>query len=186
MIGESVAPVASWKTKRDWVGYAFSELEKAGYTVGSAYTAVKDPQQTRFLYRDLLWAGADMIGLGVASFSHVQGTHFQNDHDFANYRQRLSRGELPLYRALTPQQEERMIREFVLQMKLGSIQQKYFEDKFGFDPGARFAPQLDKLVQQGLATVEPDRIRLSREGLLRVDSLLPEFFKPEHRLARKV
>src|SRR6185295_2483742 len=101
------APVASWKTKRAWVDYAFSELEKAGYTVGSAYTAVKDPSRTKFLYRDLLWAGADMVGLGVASFSHVQGTHFQNDHDFASYRERLGRGELPLYRALTPQHEER-------------------------------------------------------------------------------
>jgi oxygen-independent coproporphyrinogen-3 oxidase len=87
---------------------------------------------------------------------------------------------------LTPQNEERMIREFVLQMKLGSIRQKYFEEKFGFDPGVRFAPQLQKLTQQGLASVEPGRIRLSREGLLRVDSLLPEFFKPEHRLARRV
>jgi len=186
VFGESVAPVASWKTKRDWVGYAFSEFEKAGYTVGSAYTAVKDPSRTKFLYRDLLWAGADMVGLGVASFSHVQGTHFQNDHDLGSYQERLRRGELPLYRALTPQHEERMIREFVLQMKLGSIKQKYFEDKFGWNPAERFEPQLARLSQQGLATVEPDRILLSREGLLRVDSLLPEFFKPEHRVARKV
>jgi oxygen-independent coproporphyrinogen III oxidase len=186
VIGESVAPVASWKTKRDWVGYAFSEFEKAGYAVGSAYAAVKDPVRTKFLYRDLLWAGADMVGLGVASFSHVQGTHFQNDHDFANYQERLRQGELPLYRALTPQPDERMIREFVLQMKLGSIQRKYFEDKFGLDPASRFAPQLAALSGQGLATVEPDRIRLSREGLLRVDSLLPQFFKAEHQLSRKV
>lgn len=186
VIGESVAPVASWKTKREWVGYAFSEFEKAGYTVGSAYTAVKDPSRTKFLYRDLLWAGADMVGLGVASFSHVQGTHFQNEHDFATYQARLKRGELPLYRALTPLHDERMIREFVLQLKLGSLRQKYFEEKFGFDPSEHFAPQLEALTRQGLATVEPDRIRLSREGLLRVDSLLPEFFKPEHRLARRV
>jgi oxygen-independent coproporphyrinogen-3 oxidase len=63
--GETVAPVASWTTKRDWVRHAFSELEKAGYTVSSAYTAVKDARHTRFLYRDLLWEGADMVGLGV-------------------------------------------------------------------------------------------------------------------------
>ena len=186
VFGESIAPVASWKTKRDWVGYAFSEFEKAGYSIGSAYTAVKDPARTKFLYRDLLWAGADMVGLGVASFSHVQGTHFQNDHDITSYQERVGRGELPLYRALTPEHEERMIREFVLQMKLGSIKQKYFEEKFGFNPGERFAPQLANLTQQGLATVEPGGIRLSREGLLRVDSLLPEFFKPEHRLSRRV
>src|SRR5579871_3775135 len=80
--GQNVAPVADWSTKRHWVDFAFAELERAGYTIGSAYTAVKDPSRTKFLYRDLLWSGADMVGLGVASFSHVGGVHFQNLHDF--------------------------------------------------------------------------------------------------------
>ena len=30
--GQSVAPVADWSTKREWVDYAFAELERAGYT----------------------------------------------------------------------------------------------------------------------------------------------------------
>ena len=66
-------------------------MEKAGYTIASAYTAVKDPAQTRFLYRDLLWTGADMIGLGVASFSHVGGTHFQNEHEFGTLHRQAPR-----------------------------------------------------------------------------------------------
>jgi oxygen-independent coproporphyrinogen-3 oxidase len=66
--GKLVAPVANWHTKRDWVDYAFSELEKVGYTVTSGYTAVRDPQKTKFIYRDALWSGADLVGLGVASF----------------------------------------------------------------------------------------------------------------------
>ena len=36
--GKLVAPVADWDTKRAWVSYAFAEMEKAGYTVASAYT----------------------------------------------------------------------------------------------------------------------------------------------------
>src|SRR5206468_163229 len=76
--GKLVASVADWETKRNWVRYAFAELERAGYTVASAYTAVKDPARAKFLYRDKLWAGADLIGLGVASFGHVGGTHYQN------------------------------------------------------------------------------------------------------------
>ena len=90
--GKLVAPVADWETKRDWVAYAFAELEKAGYTVASGYTAVKDPERTRFVYRDSLWQGADLVGLGVASFSHVGGTHFQNQHDFEPYVAELRAG----------------------------------------------------------------------------------------------
>ena len=62
--GRLVAPVADWEQKRAWVEDAFAELEKVGYTVGSAYTAVKDKAKTRFLYRDKFWAGADLVALG--------------------------------------------------------------------------------------------------------------------------
>ena len=92
--GKLVAPVADWETKRGWVASAFAELEQAGYTVGSAYTAVKNKETARFLYRDRLWAGADLIGLGVASFGHLQGTHYQNQHDFEPYVNAVHSGRL--------------------------------------------------------------------------------------------
>lgn len=184
--GESAAPVADWGTKRKWVDAAFSELESQGYTIGSAYTAVKDPAQTRFLYRDLLWAGADLVGLGVASFSHVGGTHFQNLQDFDPYLEQLRKGTLPIYRALTPNREERMIREFILQMKLGRVRCDYFERKFGIDPKKRFVQELGRLRKDGFLEIENGTLKLNRSGLLQVDRLLHEFFLPQHRTSRYV
>ncbi|HTS25572.1 MAG TPA: coproporphyrinogen-III oxidase family protein [Bryobacteraceae bacterium] len=183
VLGQSVAPVANWPTKRRWVDYAFAELERAGYTVASAYTAVKDPR-TRFLYRDLLWTGADMIGLGVASFSHVNGTHYQNAHDWDPYVERVRQGSLPIHRALTPTDEERMIREFILQMKLGHVHSQYFQKKFGVDVRKRFAAPLDHLEGEGYLRMDSDNLQLNRNGLLQVDRLLWEFFLPQHRGAR--
>ena len=55
--GQFTDTVASWATKRRWVNEAFAALEQAGYTIGSAYTAVKDPAKTTFVYRDRLWQG---------------------------------------------------------------------------------------------------------------------------------
>jgi oxygen-independent coproporphyrinogen-3 oxidase len=185
VLGQGVAPVANWPTKRHWVDYAFSEMEKAGYTIASAYTAVKDPR-TRFLYRDLLWTGADMIGLGVASFSHVNGTHYQNEHDWDPYIDSVHRGLLPIYRALTPTGEERMIREFILQMKLGHVHREYFQRKFGVDVRQRFAASLDHLKDGGFLQMdtETENLQLNRSGLLQVDRLLWEFFLPKHRSTR--
>ena len=184
IVGQSVAPVADWRTKRGWVEYAFAEFEKAGYSIASAYAAVKDPSRTRFLYRDLLWKGADMIGLGVSSFSHVGGTHFQNEHEFESYTARLRQGELPIFRALTTTEEERVIRELILQMKLGQVRQRYFQDKFGIDVRQRFATPLGKLQEQGFLTADQDSLRLNRDGLLQVDKLLHGFFLPQHQSAR--
>ena len=174
-------PVASWATKRGWVRDAFAALEEAGYHVGSAYTAVKDPSRTRFVYRDRLWQGADLVGLGVASFGHVNGVHVQNLDTWETYGAAIRAGGIPLARAYRPSPEERLIRELVLQLKRGSIRPAYFQEKYGVDVRKRFAPQFSSLDDKGyLAPADPEAVSLSREGLLRVDSLLPRFFLPEH------
>jgi oxygen-independent coproporphyrinogen-3 oxidase len=177
--------VATWAQKRRWVADAFAALEAAGYHVGSAYTAVKDPARTRFVYRDRLWQGADLVGIGVASFGHVNGVHMQNLDQWDPYREAVERGQLPLNRAYRPSAEERLIRELVLQLKRGSIQPAYFGEKYGVDVLQRFRPQTDSLRSEGyLAEASADRLALTREGLLRADVLLHRFFLPQHAAVR--
>jgi len=179
--GQMTGTVAGWETKRRWVQEAFSALERAAYHIGSAYTAVKDPAKTKFIYRDRLWQGADMAGLGVASFGHVNGVHIQNQDTWETYSDAVDRGELPLSRAYRPTDDERMRRELVLQMKLGRVRPAYFTAKYGIDILHDFAAPLASLRAEGyLAQADPEAVALSREGLLRVDSLLPRFFRPEH------
>jgi oxygen-independent coproporphyrinogen-3 oxidase len=185
LTGANAVPggVASWPTKRRWVQEAFAALERAGYSIGSAYTAVKSPS-TKFVYRDRLWQGADMVGLGVASFGHINGVHMQNLDTFEAYCSSVQAGTIPLARALRPTAEERMIREFVLQLKLGELRPSYFAAKYGEDVVARYRDELAELAVEGYLTTGADRITLTREGLLRVDSLLPRFFKTEHAAVR--
>jgi len=174
-------PIANWETKRRWVGEAFEALEQAGYHLRSAYTAVKDPARTRFIYTDRLWQGADMAGLGVASFGHISGVHMQNLDTWETYSAAIQRGELPLSRAYRPTDEERLIRELVLQLKLGSVRPQYFRDKYHVDILQRFSDQFAALAAEGeLAQADDAMVSLSRHGLLRIDSLLPRFFLPQH------
>jgi oxygen-independent coproporphyrinogen III oxidase len=184
--GKLVAPVADWMTKRRWVKEAFAALESAGYTIASGYTAVLDPKRTKFLYRDELWSGADLIGLGVASFSHAAGVHYQNITEIEPYLAAINAGEFPLKRAFRTSPEERMIREFILQMKLGRVSLGYFTEKFGVDIAARFAGQLGHLAEEGLLDVSDTEVRLTRDGLLCVDTLLHEFFLQQHRTSQIV
>jgi oxygen-independent coproporphyrinogen III oxidase len=179
--GRFTQPVADWATKRRWVKEAFAALEAAGYYVGSAYTAVKDPARTKFVYRDRLWQGADMIGLGVSSFGHVNGVHIQNLDTWETYSAAVRRDEIPLSRAYKPTDEERLIRELILQLKLGSIKPAYFHAKYGVNVLDRFRPQFEELAESGdLQAANADGVSLTRNGLLRVDSLLTRFFLPEH------
>ncbi len=183
--GRVTAPVANWATKRRWVSEAFDRFERAGYTVTSAYTVVKNPDQVKFVYRDALWEGADLLPIGVASFGHLGGMHLQNHHDIIPYVEHMEAGgPHSLYRAYGTVPDERFVREFILKLKLGNVSLSYYQDKFGIDPRQRFADQLEKLQQQGHATIDGDRLIMSRDGLLQVDRLLHDFFLPHHRHAR--
>ncbi len=44
--GQMTGSLADWSTKRRWIQEAFEALERAGYHIGSAYTAVKHPERT--------------------------------------------------------------------------------------------------------------------------------------------
>jgi len=184
--GALVAPVADWQVKRRWVKEAFDALESAGYTVTSGYTAVLNPDKTKFLYRDELWTGADLLGLGVASISHIAGVHYQNVNEITQYTEAVEKGELPVDRAFKTSQEERMIREFLLQMKLGHVAVSYFKIKFSVNLIERYAEQLKELAEEGFLEYDSENIRLHRRGLLCVDNLLFKFFLPEHVTSRIV
>jgi oxygen-independent coproporphyrinogen-3 oxidase len=176
--------VADWPTKRAWVDYAFEELGRAGYSVSSAYTMVRDPGHTRFVYRDSLWRGADMFGTGVASFGHVAGVHMQNVDSWDHYTHLVQQGELPLGRALPVSADQLLRREMMLQLKTGRLHPDYFRSKFGRDILSDFAAGFGQLQNDGFLTVAGEDVRLTRAGLLQVDRLLPTFFEGDYCGAR--
>ena len=88
---------------------------------------------------------------------------------------------MPLTRAYRPTDDERLIRELVLQLKLGSIRPAYFREKYGVDILDRFREPLASLAADGyLAAATSEIVALTRDGLLRVDTLLRRFFQPQH------
>lgn len=182
--GQLVAPVADWATKRRWVDEAFARFTGAGYTVTSATTVVKDPARHRFVYRNGLFNGSDLLSVGVSAFGHVGGVNYQNEHNFDPYIDAVAARGLATYRAYPLNAEENYIREFALQLKAGRVLAEPFARKFGVSPVEQFGPTLAMLAQRALLTVTDDAVTLTREGLLQVDRLLFEFFRPVHRHGR--
>ena len=71
----SAAPLADWPTKRAWQDYAFDAAGRRRLRAARAPTPWSSPtgrrRPSRFVYRDSVWHGCDLLGTGVASFSHV-------------------------------------------------------------------------------------------------------------------
>jgi oxygen-independent coproporphyrinogen-3 oxidase len=180
----SVSPVADWPTKRRWVNEAFNKLLVDGYEISSGNELVKSRQTDHFVYRDNLFRGSDLLATGVSSFGHFQGVHYQNLDGIEDYMETVNKGELPINRALKPTPHQMLIRELVLQLKEGVVFGRPFLEKFGVDIFEEFNTPFANQQAAGYLTVEDDEVRLTRKGLLQVDSLLPEYFEEQHRCIR--
>ena len=71
-----------------------------------------------------------------------------------------------------------------LQLKLGHLDGGYFRDKFGVQVQDVFADAFASLTEEGFASIDGDRVTLTRDGLMCVDGLLPRFFEPQFRDVR--
>ncbi len=178
------SPIADWATKRRWLNYAFEEFLAHGYEIAGSDILATKKKTCRFIYRDALWHGGDMIGLGVSSFSHFGGVNFQNAHNFEDYVRIINEDRLPIYRAVSLTPKQRLIREMVLQLKTGSLDTGYFQKKFGIDVWDEFRPVYEDLLTKDLLQRANGTIHLTRRGLLEVDHFLLEFFEPELRTVR--
>lgn len=179
-----VSPVADWPTKRRWVSQAMDQLLAAGFHISSGNELIRNPATDHFVYRDHVWRGCDLIATGVSSFGHFQGVHYQNLDKIEDYMETVGRGELPINRALRPTSHQLLIRELVLLMKEGHVDTRRLSAKYGVHVLQEFAAALRNQEAAGYLQVVGDEIRLTRKGLLQVDSLLPEYFEPQHRAVR--
>jgi oxygen-independent coproporphyrinogen-3 oxidase len=179
--GTVLGGVPTWPTKRARLAFAFSRLEEAGYVLRSAYAAARSTRHRRFVYQEEQYRGADLVGIGASSISYIAGAHYQNLATLESYLASLRDDRLPIGRAYLLSEEEQLVREFVLQLKLGRVEAGYFHDKFGVAIGERFAEPLAHCAGQGLLTFDERGVTLTRDGLLQVDRLLPSFYLPMHR-----
>ncbi len=177
-------PVADWPDKRRWVDFAFDQFAAAGYSVSSAYTMVKNPAAVNFSYRDNLWRGSDLLATGIASFGHISGVHYQNRAEWEDYCGLLEANQLPLGRGLRLTKQQRLIRELILQLKRGYLDVRYFQQKFETDVLAEWQETWQKYEEADYLSVQDQGVELTRQGLLRVDALLPGFFEPQFRDVR--
>ncbi len=172
---------ADWPTKRRWLREAFDRLQRSGYTLTSAYTAVRDVDRARFAYRDHVWRGDDLLALGVSAFSHISGRHHQNEKHIEGYQTRVFRGELPVSRGHALSARERLVRELVLGLKHGSLDLRELEARHEIPLPDECSLGLEALEARGVLSRGETTLQVTEDGLLEIDRWLPLLFDPIYR-----
>ena len=87
---------------------------------------------------------------------------------------------MPLGRAYPLSKKEQCLREFILQLKLGTVHLNDLQKKYGVELNGHCREKLARFENKGWLKRNNHAVTLTRQGLLRIDSLLPEFYLPEH------
>ena len=179
------SPVADWPTKRRWVNEAIDTLLVARLPdLQRQRTGEETARPTTSSIATTCSAAPTCWRPASRRSGTFRACTIRTSISIEEYLTAVDEGRLPINRALTPTPHQLLIRELVLQLKEGRVSAKPFREKFGVDVLDEFAEPLANQQAAGYLDVEGDDIRLTREGLLQVDTLLPEYFEEEHRAVR--
>ncbi|WP_340119364.1 oxygen-independent coproporphyrinogen III oxidase [Pelagibius sp. 7325] len=108
-----------------------------------------------------------LLGIGVSSIGTLPQGYAQNDKDAVGYARALAEGRLPVVRGIALTSEDRLRRDIIQALMCGFAvdlrAQAVAHDRPGFD----FSEALERLAplaDDGLATIEGSKVRVTEEG----------------------
>lgn len=159
--------------------HAVERLEAAGYTQVAGHAFILKPEHNHW-HRVDMWSTGELLGMGVSSFSYLNGTVFQNSSKWDEYVAAASAGKSAVKRSVRLSSRGIMAREVVLGLKLFRIDRPAFQKRHGFDLIELYGPRFAQLEREALLTVTDDAIELTRRGRDYVDMICALFYLPEH------
>jgi oxygen-independent coproporphyrinogen-3 oxidase len=160
--------------------HAVEKLEGAGYTQTTGHSFVRDLGHDH-VQRNSIWGAAgELLGMGVSSYSYMNGTVFQNTSDWGSYVGKITHGESAVGRGLRLNSRQRMAREVILGLKMLSLDRRVFRHRHGLDVLDLWGPQVEALRSDGLLEVTDEAITLTRRARAYVDVVCSVFYLAEH------
>lgn len=167
------------------------KLSDAGYVyIGMDHFAKPDDelaiaQREGKLYRNFqgysTHSDCDLIGLGITSIGRVGDAYIQNVKELAEYNERIAANQLPVYRGVDLDEDDKVRRAVITQLichfKLDFAE---IEAQFGINFKAYFTAELDELAlmqADGLLSLSAKGIQVAAAGRLLIRNICMVFDK---------
>jgi oxygen-independent coproporphyrinogen-3 oxidase len=175
--------------KLDMLQRTIEQLTAAGYRyIGMDHFALPDDelaiaQEEQTLQRNFqgytTHGHCDLIGLGVSAISQIGDLYCQNNSDLNQYQNTLAAAQLATSRGLVCNADDRLRRAVIQQLICNfSLEFAEIEQAFNIDFQGYFGalwPQLQGMANDGLITLERERIEVLPVGRLLVRSVCMVF-----------
>ena len=122
------------------------------------------------------WHNQPYVGIGPSGAGFVAGVRYKNVSDVAAYVAAIRAGRLPEAEREQRDADQQARESAMLGLRLvEGLDRAAFAERFGRDPTAYFAHAVARHVERGLLEVTPEKVRLTRAGLLLADTVVADF-----------
>ncbi len=122
------------------------------------------------------WHNEEYLGVGPGAVSYLKGRRFTRERLPARYCNAIDTGSSVEAESECVDAHTAMGETMMLGLRLREgISADTVEARFGIDPIRHFEVALERLIAQGLLTLEHRRLRLTHRGLLLANTALAEF-----------
>ena len=168
-----------------------TKLTEAGYVyIGMDHFAKPDDelavaQREGKLYRNFqgysTHSDCDLVGLGMTSIGRVGDAYIQNVKELDQYNTLISSGQLPVYKGVDLDEDDKLRREVITQLICHfELDFKSIEQEFKINFTEYFASELDNLrymQQDGLLVLSKNSIQVNVAGRLLIRNVCMVFDK---------
>lgn len=122
------------------------------------------------------WHNLPYAGIGPSACGYVGGVRYKNVADVSRYVGAIRQGRSPRVEAEMPDPLRQARETAMLELRLREgMHRETFARRFGCDPVDYFRAAVVKHAAGGLLEVTPERIALTRRGLLLADTVIADF-----------
>jgi len=175
--------------KLDILQMAGQKLQDAGYVfIGMDHFALPDDelamaQNEGHLYRNFqgysTHAHCDLLAFGVSAIGMLGNTYAQNVKDLDSYYAAIGKGELPLERGLTLNQDDIIRRDIITELICQfALDFDAFGKRWQIDTRDYFKAELERLLpmqEDGLLNIGEQGIQVTNAGRLLIRNICMEF-----------
>jgi oxygen-independent coproporphyrinogen-3 oxidase len=149
-------------------------LDRAGYEQYEISNVARPGRQSRHNLK--YWQEGSWLGFGCGAHSTVDGVRWRNRAPTAEYIDCVSGGRPASLDVRTLPKEERVEEALFMGLRLAAgVRLSDIRARHGVDVWAEFGDDLAPFVEAGLVIHQPDRLALTRQGMLLANEIMTVF-----------
>jgi len=153
---------------------AMDRLEAGGYQQYEISNVARPGRQSRHNLK--YWTDGEWIGFGCSAHSTKGGARWKNVSATDEYVGRLERGESPAIDIRRLSDSERLGDALFMGLRLvGGLDEKVVERRYGVEIWARYGPDLEPFLENGVLRRQAGRLFLTRQGMLVANEVMSVF-----------